>query len=361
MSTLHIFNPSHDESLAANTPYYTASKTAQILERDLACLPSWWGQKDDYVLLPGNHVLDGGELNGCYLVTNPCWEKISKVCPWGWDSAVVLRLKKLGCPQKLLPSDECVDMTRRLSCRKTTKNFLENNVFKHHHIIGRSWWVADVDDIMEILEGCTAVMVKAPWSCSGRGVFKVSRRNLEVCRSRILKIIKQQGAVEVEPFYEKELDFALEFEMDGTELRYLGMSVFKTAGIGGYAGNVVADENQLQGYIPLSLRKSLNEISKEVQTKLQTLLVHKYKGYVGVDMMIVKENGGLFVHPCVEINFRQTMGLVALRLRHLLGINKCCNLKIREICSLKSGELVLTPCGEKIQAVLTPLGEETGF
>ena len=87
MSVVHIFNPSHDEALAANTPYYTPAKAAAVLEYDLAALPAWWACQDDIVLVPKGHALDGQRINGCVLTSAPDWGKINHVCPWGWDAA----------------------------------------------------------------------------------------------------------------------------------------------------------------------------------------------------------------------------------------------------------------------------------
>lgn len=82
MSVVHIFNPSHDEALAANTPYYTPAKAAAVLEYDLAALPAWWACQDDIVLVPKGHALDGQRINGCVLTSAPDWGK-STMCVLG--------------------------------------------------------------------------------------------------------------------------------------------------------------------------------------------------------------------------------------------------------------------------------------
>ena len=50
---------------------------------------------------------------------------------------------------------------------------------------------------------------------------------------------------------------------------------------------------------------------------------HNYKGYLGIDMMIVEDRHLSYsatipycIHPLVEINFRHTMGHVALSLNN---------------------------------------------
>lgn len=37
-----------------------------------------------------------------------------------------------------------------------------------------------------------------------------------------------------------------------------------------------------------------------------------YAGPLGIDMMVVRQDDTLLLHPCVEMNLRATMGHVAL-------------------------------------------------
>ena len=48
--TLHIFNPGHDEALAAGTPYYTHTLAARTLCDALWRLPSVWAETGDMVV-----------------------------------------------------------------------------------------------------------------------------------------------------------------------------------------------------------------------------------------------------------------------------------------------------------------------
>ena len=49
--TLHLFNPSHDEALAANFPYYYPSTIARRLQTEWGLLPVLWAQPGDCVLV----------------------------------------------------------------------------------------------------------------------------------------------------------------------------------------------------------------------------------------------------------------------------------------------------------------------
>ena len=64
----------------------------------------------------------------------------------------------------------------------------------------------------------------------------------------------------------------------------------------------------------------LEDIKEKIQVVLGQWLKCKYKGPLGVDMMIVKDYlaGEYFLHPCVEVNLRRTMGHVALSLSSIM-------------------------------------------
>ena len=125
---------------------------------------------------------------------------------------------------------------------------------------------------------------------------------------RIQKTIQEQGGIVVEPFYaDKELDFAMEFWVDGSSTRFLGYSVFSADEMGHYGGNYVESQDELLRRISLP-DELLQRLIDYHQRELSRL---SYRGPVGIDMMRLSDG---CVHPCVEINFRWTMGLLALAL-----------------------------------------------
>ena len=48
-----------------------------------------------------------------------------------------------------------------------------------------------------------------------------------------------------------------------------------------------------------------------MQEELHVLLYNSYRGYLGVDMMVVQMDEGYAIHPCVEVNLRMNMGVVS--------------------------------------------------
>lgn len=138
----------------------------------------------------------------------------------------------------------------------------------------------------------------------------------------VKNMLKQQGALVAEPYYNKVKDFGMEFFSDGNgTLIFCGLSLFRTEQ-SAYAGSIIAPEQVKQSlisrYISVDL---LKDIKGKIQVVLAQWLKGKYKGPLGVDMMIVKDYlaGGYFLHPCVEVNLRRTMGHVALSISSIVA------------------------------------------
>ena len=73
---------------------------------------------------------------------------------------------------------------------------------------------------------------------------------------------------------------------------------------------------------------------------LKGLVPEIYTGYFGIDMLAYNESGELKIMPCVELNLRMTMGLIANRLgAHILECGKIGEMSVlwhKDIRSLKS-------------------------
>ncbi|MCD8265680.1 MAG: hypothetical protein LUC33_00855, partial [Prevotellaceae bacterium] len=124
--------------------------------------------------------------------------------------------------------------------------------------------------------------------------------------------LRAQGGYAEDALYEDKLvDFALEFLVRGEgKVDFLGLSVFRTGRNGAYEGNVVASQEalwQMTGADEALLRRL-------VSYHRQNLGRLGYTGPVGVDMMLLRDGR---VHPVVEMNFRRSMGMLAIRLCEL--------------------------------------------
>ena len=113
---------------------------------------------------------------------------------------------------------------------------------------------------------------------------------------------------------QKIQDFAMEFHSDEHgHIVFSGYSLFQTDEAGIYKSNMLlsdeAIECVLNRYIAVDI---LRTIQNHLIGFFETNIAGHYQGYFGVDMFIYKQVDESFaINPCVEINMRMTMGMVA--------------------------------------------------
>ena len=223
-------------------------------------------------------------------------ERIDAIDPWGWNVALKAQLKRGGVDEALLPTDEQLEEIRQLSHRRTSAKLLPT--LRQEGTVGESFACFAEEDIETLLGRYDRMVLKAPWSSSGRGLRFVTRDTFTPqVKGWLRHLLEVQGAVMAEPFYDKEKDFGVEFFATETgEMRYEGLSLFHTAN-GAYTGNILATEavkrEMISRYVSLDLLDAVNE---KIKNELSALFKGKYVGPFGIDMMIVKgEKYGL--HP----------------------------------------------------------------
>ena len=320
MAILHIFNPEHDIALASNLANFTAPHAGRQLRADLGFLPAIWAKEDDVVLVDNvEHAQKASRRvawqSGKVLFANVPPQDIDGISVWGWDKALKAQLKRKGCAPSLLPSDAQLEHIRQLSHRRTSARLLP--LLQMQGTVGESYECTKPEEVEMLLQKYGQVVMKAPWSSSGRGLRFCDAARLVNSEKLIMNnwfhnLVERQGSVMVEPYYDKVKDFGMEFSADGQgHIRYEGLSLFHTVN-GAYVGNILATERAKQGmlsrYIPVDF---VNCIREKIISHLD---LGDYAGPFGVDMMIVKSTDGFLLHPCVEINLRRTMGHVALSL-----------------------------------------------
>ncbi|MDL2256488.1 hypothetical protein LJC38_07905, partial [Parabacteroides sp. OttesenSCG-928-K15] len=180
------------------------------------------------------------------------------------------------------------------------------------------FFLYSIDELSEYITTHTPPFVlKMPFSSSGRGLLRLDDRIPDKEREWISGAFRKQGSLSIEKRLRKEKDFALEFELDiAGNIRYHGISLFETAGWKTYCGNLLAGQQEMEEeIINLVGEAPFREIKRLVGEVVQEVFGGIYSGYLGVDMMVYSDDEGAFrIHPCVEINMRYTMGMVAIRL-----------------------------------------------
>lgn len=329
---LHIFNPEHDLALAAGHIHFNSPAAAVKLREALGFLPAFWADDGDWVLV--NDVNRTEEVAAPFSLwlsdvkwVTPAmlsqWIKDGavdcvKFTPWGWDTTVRDELLKMRVPKGWLPDDDNLEKIRQLSGRIHACDALRGMKADLPGVVGESLPVYCVDELFDKLSLWGKIVMKAPWSSSGRGVMFVDGSLSDSLVSWARHIIDKQGYLMVEKLLDKIQDFAMEFYAnENGKTEYVGLSLFNTRNAA-YTGNVIAPEeekmNTLQRLLPVQL---LDDVKKWLCQYLSSLLAGNYVGPLGVDMMVVKGTGELLLNPCVEINLRRTMGHLAVSLsRH---------------------------------------------
>lgn len=360
--TIHIFNPEHDLALASGLRRFTAPHAGRQLRSDLSFLPAVWAREGDVVLVDDMDAAEAAWRRVRFIdrpkVEFATFTQLPTILsdegiiaesssspdvtaeeqkgrgvsfdPWGWDAAIRYQFILAGVPKSLLPTEVDIANIRNLSSRIHTTDILSQiRTGLEYQTCGESLYCDSEQAVAEAIACFDDVVVKAPWSSSGRGVRYLPQntegRLAENTWNWIRNTISQQGGVMVEPYYSKVKDFAMEFcsQADGT-VKYCGLSLFQTHN-GAYTGNILTSEEhkrEIQSqYISLDL---LDTIIHRLEQQLSSLIAGRYIGPLGVDMMIVTtpEADRFLLHPCVEINLRRTMGHVSLSLYDRLTITE---------------------------------------
>lgn len=326
---IHIFNPEHDMALVANSPHWTSPHAGRQLREDLGWIPALWAKDGDVVI-----VEDTDNAQWCYSrlkisgrkpeVRFATMHTLAKVCPlddidevltWGWDRAIRHQMHLAGISYDKMPADNQLDDIRRLSGRQITMRllpFLRKDV--EDRTCGEVMMLKSMDEAEALLEKLGNVVVKSPWSCSGRGV-KYLKDNVITKNQRgwMTNALRQQGELMAEPLHDNVFDFGMEFSMANGKAKYEGLSLFDTAN-GAYTGSLLATEDEkmemISAYVDTQL---LRQVADRICTFAEQELT-AYEGPFGVDMMMVRKGERTLLNPCVELNLRRTMGHTALAL-----------------------------------------------
>lgn len=303
MKRLYIFNPEHDLSLAAGTSNFQAPESALFLASDLAILPKWYAESTAT-------VFDRSDI----MPIDPKQE-FESVVPWGWDKAVKRLLIVNGISESILPSDEKIEVVRQLSHRRTASKAMEHlrsNLGNKYHFPSSAEELHSFEEVKAFAETHDEIVIKAPWSSSGRGVYWTTASFTPSLTGWIKRTIEKQGSIMAELAMDRVMDFAMEFKIEQGKSEFVGYSLFFTEGQGAYRGNRLMSNERIAEIISEWIpAEELDDVERELITFMDSNLAKAYEGFVGVDMFIYRGKEGFMLNPVVEINLRMTMGMVA--------------------------------------------------
>lgn len=334
-----LFNPEHDLVLANGDRHFVPPESSLKFGADCAAVMS--------ILYPDAYE------DGVYV--------------WGWDINVRQKALRCGAHADVLPSLEYIESVRNFSHRKYS-------LLAYNYILERlespffPFVVTEQPALLysqkQILEYCSLYehcVLKAPWSGSGKGLRWISNSHFSQsdigwCRNTL----GRQGSVVGQKREKVVQDFAMLFTMKDGRASFEGYSLFDCSN-GMYKSNLLAGndyiENLLCTYIPKEL---IDSVRGYLICFFNDTFGRDYEGALGVDMLIALSEGtkgGWKLMPCVEINVRNTMGLVARRyfdsrrgdlndgVSRLEMIYSPDNAGLRE--KIKGGQMLLTPVNKE--------------
>lgn len=320
MPRIHLFNPENDLALAFGGSNYTPPANAIALHRAGASLPLFYGERGDIVIADGVDREWAREMivrfdlgTELYIGYYPfkC-----EAAPWGWSFDARRQLLQMGVSQSAMPDDDRLTRLRQLSHRRLTVGVMrELKSILPFELPQIPIEAHSADEVLAFREAHGGCYVKLPWSSSGRGVIDASALPADVLHRRVEGMIRNQGSVMCEVVLDKVEDFAMLFYSDGYDVKRVGYSAFFNEHGASYGGNIVANDIILHNRLTkIAGADKLAQISVALQSILSPTIAPYYKGYFGVDMMVYRYDGEMFVAPCVEVNLRMTMGVVAWRL-----------------------------------------------
>lgn len=335
-SNLFYFNPTCELAVANGSFSYVPPLLLQEMEQDLATLPFVFCTKDDVVLSeskPSDFYLEMLENCGfeipdfCTLAQIESFPKNSfrDILPWGWSPAAHFKLKnvKTKCINEFResPVNSWRNEHKTLFERSTSLDFLQR-ILKNHP---RSFFIPESltgvkvfnqDELEKLLEEYQSIVVKAPLSSSGRGIQIIRKSKLNSSNKQwIAGIFKQQNYLVAEPFLEKIIDFSFQFRiLPDANIRYSGHSVFETSSNGQYRSTFI--HAGLKAILPEeNVKNVMGMIENTAQIVKDQLIFSDYakwhRGYLGVDALLFRHMNEIKVQPCIEINSRMNMGVLA--------------------------------------------------
>ena len=323
MPTLHIFNPDNDYALASDNEYYTPPGQVIKLRRKLALLPALYAQEGDAILLLDEPLVKLSSLDyydkvcekGIRIITPGNLQNLKErifsfnIRPWGWNRALKKHILFHIGRMKGIPDNETLRNIRNLSHRRTASELLTvmGSLLSDEITIPKE--LTRIEEAVEEFSKNKKLFFKAPWSSSGRGLMLTDDLEIKHLIPWVRGIIRRQGSVMVEKAYERKFDFASEWMIQNSKPLFLGYSIFNVSRRGKYHGNLNETQSNIKKIIKNNAENWNDQFLELQHNAIAKVIANHYEGPLGIDMLVTQSGA---INPCVEINLRQTMGMIGL-------------------------------------------------
>lgn len=343
---IYFFNPTCEYAVANGRTSWQPNRLLQKMEEDLCTLPVYFATPGDVVLVrkmpPASFAENLAKIGLMaprfvpvqFAVTDKNFISIQKnrLIPWGWSPSVhkLLEPLKATCSADFRHSQAAVwqPAFRYYYSRKFAADVLnalrpllpEQFIIPHHL---QPVACETADELESCIRQTGKAMVKEPWSSSGRGLQPITKQPVVTkVWEKLCGIIKEQGYAMVEPYLDKQLDMALEYEIINKKVHFRGISRFFTDSKGRYLGNCLNGwPSETAPRLVTFAESMVQEIAAPLAAVLENSpLTEWYEGILGVDTLIFYDEHGLLrINPCLEINLRMNMGILSLKLEKMIA------------------------------------------
>jgi len=343
-SRLFLFNPTNEMAIANGQVSYMPPRHLQKFEQDLATLPWILGDEKDFVLVPDktDHSLDHLKETGWSIpqvVSSPrdipTHARGNLIFePWGWSPAVYRRFRPffdLAHPDwENHPFASWHPKFADLLSRETGYQLLRilkdiqygnENEYPLLFLPQQPMVVEKERELPAILNNFSPpLLVKTPWSASGRGIFRIRDVNDDPARSNWVKgMLRRQGKIYIEKTLDKIQDVSFQFWIEGENINYEGHNFFYSDEKGQFGGCAIGQPENAdplfndQKVVYEAIDQAVALLKRGIKLMFPGL---NYYGPGGVDGIFFRDkNGALKLQPCLEINLRHNMGLANIRLK----------------------------------------------
>lgn len=338
---LFLFNPTCDFAVANGSPNWQPNAVLMRMEEDMASIVRFLATPKDIILLirlPSPELClllksagfpDPRFITFDSFLNNP--EQVRDIHPWGWSPAFIRFIKPVINSGNCISKNPGIALWKKsdkeLRSRDTARMVLLNILQNHFHENFLPLTLApQVCQTLEEIESYALkhgpLMMKSPWSSSGRGLIPITEIPFhKSIKQQLASALKSQGFVMAEPLLEKVHDLAFLYDSNRGIIKFSGISRFFTNTKGQYEGNYLGDfpadithpERNFLEWAILHLPKL------HIKVLTETGLINSYSGPLGIDTLIFRdEAGNLKINPCLEINWRYTMGHISLELENYI-------------------------------------------
>ena len=363
---IYLFH-AFSESYISRGRAYNLPQWGVDLEKDLSLLPIIFAGKDDLLLTCG----DAGSQHLAKLIR--CGFKLPQIVkkdiasqakplrdrspgqmkPWGWSPEMEHILSPL-MKQQTTSQKGWLPANKSLFSKSWAASFAKNLAASEEHEWFKENYSITCQTVEEIKEsfalftgaGHSVVAVKSPLGSSGRDIMRFPGGEIaNDQQNRLKNLLKIQGSLLVEPWLSRIADFSAHYQV-GKSVKFLGFSRLINDHHGQYSGSLFGKpfhglDTEVMKLLQKGGTKGINGFYEALGEKLQKkLLDFDYSGPLGIDFFVFRNpEGELRVRPLVEINFRMTMGRLALELEKKLAPGKSGLFKIFSLLSSREKEL----------------------